>query len=294
MTHLDEPESPFITRRFRTAALFLSTCGLVAVLVVLFGSPAADPASAGPPRTTSTLFPSSVGAGVASTQSPTASAMPDTPDSSLIATDPLFASSAASDPAAASVCGLPQGDQTIPVAPPTAVWQFVGNRIAAPFSEVYGPGQVSAEGIGNCFARSPTGALFAMMQSVAWTAAPSDRVSQAAVVSQRGSRTNLYEQAISAAEFEDAAAATGFPADNTTLVKQTLLGYTFIDYTPGRATIAVAVGIGDPSRGQSYQPSLFTGVVLWESGDWKFVYSAQTAGSMAPILSSGQYTAWTA
>ena len=74
----------------------------------------------------------------------------------------------------------------------------------------------------------------------------------------------------------------------------TLLGFRFVDYTPTRASIALAIGAGDPSRSSTYQPSMITAVVTWEGGDWKFVYSDQTGATAAPIISTEQYTAWAA
>lgn len=271
---------PFSTRSFRIAALFLLACGAAAVLIAVIGTPAirVDTTAAVPAATTSTPAAASP-----TTPSPTAVPRPAaaTPEPDLLADT-------------SSVCGLGSGDQGIPTAAPAATWQILGGRVAAPASATFGPAVVSPEGIGGCFAHSPTGALFAMMQSVALTSAPPDQLSQVAVVTQRGSRSNFYDTALAEAQQEDKSAVSAMPADSSTLVKQALLGYTFIDYTPDRATIAVAVGIGDPSRPGSYQPSMFTGVVVWENGDWRFVYSAQTAGSMAPILSQGQYTRWAA
>jgi hypothetical protein len=276
----DPATGPFSTPAFRLAGLFLLACVVAGALVVLIGAPAT---SAGNPAASEPIYPSST-------------APAPQPTSSMTAFESTTSVSADSEPEAesTSVCGLPAGEQSIPVAAPSATWQIVGGRVAAPGSAVFGPAVVSPEGIGGCFAHSPTGALFAMMQSVALSSAAPDRIPQVAVVTQRGSRTNLFDAALMEAQREDAAAVSAMPADSSTLVKHTLLGYTFIDYTPGRATIAVAVGIGDPLSPQRYQPSMFTGVVRWEGGDWKFVYSAQTAGSMAPILSRGQYTRWAA
>lgn len=268
---------PFGTPAFRSAGLFLLACVIAGALVVLIGAPATTAGNQAAPAA----------------PSPTAPA-PQPTSAMMTALESTLSSDLEPEAESTSVCGLPAGEQSIPVAAPPATWQIVGGRVAAPASAVFGPVVVSPEGVGNCFAHSPTGALFAMMQSVALSSASPDQIPQVAVVTQRGSRTNLFDSALAEAQREDAAAVSAMPADSSTLVKQTLLGYTFIDYTPGRATIAVAVGIGDPSSPQSYQPSMFTGVVLWEGGDWKFVYSAQTAGSMAPILSQGQYTRWAA
>lgn len=62
---------------------------------------------------------------------------------------------------AASMCGLQDGDQSIPSEGPSAKWVLVG-RTAIPTSKEYGPGKI-AEGVPECFARSPLGAVFAAM-----------------------------------------------------------------------------------------------------------------------------------
>jgi len=117
------------------------------------------------------------------------------------------------------------------------------------------------------------------------------------VVTQRGSRTGQYAQALTAAKTQDSGGSgvgSRMPSDASTTPKVTLLGFRFVDYTPDRTTIAVAVGVGDPARSGSYQPAMLTAVLAWEGGDWKFVYSDQTGATAAPIISTEQYTAWAA
>jgi len=194
-----------------------------------------------------------------------------------------------------SSCGLPAGGQQIPTAAPAGSWQIVAG-IAVPISPVFGPARLVG-GIGTCYARSPTGALFAMMDTLALTEAPSDQISATAVVTRRGSRTGQYAQALTAAKTQDSGGSgvgSRMPSDASTTPKVTLLGFRFVDYTPDRATIAVAVGVGDPARSGSYQPAMLTAVLAWEGGDWKFVYSDQTGATAAPIISTEQYTAWAA
>ncbi len=178
----------------------------------------------------------------------------------------------------------------LPSTPPAASWTFVGT-IAVPVSRQYGPG-TSAGGIGNCYAHSPTGALFAMVDTLGLTEVGSDQISAVRVVEQRGSRSGDYATALAEAQQQDAQIV--MPADSSTAQKVTILGYRYVDYSPDRATIAVAVGIGDPSRQATYQPSMITATVTWEAGDWKFVYSAATAQTTAPIISTAQYTPWAA
>lgn len=201
------------------------------------------------------------------------------------------AGASSSSSTSASACGLPAGGQAVPSTPPSATsWQFIGS-IAVPTSKVYGPAKVIG-GIGSCFAHSPTGALFAMENAVALTEVPSDQISAVAVVERRGSRSAAYAQALQEAEQEDS--ATSLPSDPSTTPKVTLIGFRYVDYTPDRATISLAIGLGDPSMPSTYQPSLLTAVVAWEGGDWRFVYSGDSTVPMSPIVSTEQYTPWAA
>ncbi len=147
-------------------------------------------------------------------------------------------------------------------------------------------------GIGNCYVHSPTGALFALVNTLALTEVGSGQISAAAVVEQRGSRSGDYAAALAEARQQDGRAA--MPDDVSTDQRVAVLGYRYVDYTPARATIAVAMGIGDPNRQATYQPSMLTASVAWEGGDWKFIYSASTARTVAPIVSTEQYTPWSA
>jgi hypothetical protein len=284
MTPDESEPGPLHTRRFRAAALFLTACLVTGALLLVLGR-----------SDTATTTPALVPRPLPSPQPPMpATATGEIGDDSTGLVTHHPSTSDAEPSGAPSACEVPRGDQAVPMAGPPASWQIIAGRVAAPFSPVFGPAVISAQGVGGCFAHSPTGALFALFQSLALSAAPADRVSQVAVVSERGSRTNMFAAALQEARQEDVTAATRMPSDPSTLPRQTLLGFHFIDYVDTRATIAVAVGIGDPSNTSEYQPSMVTGVMAWEDDDWKFVYSAQTAGSMAPIISAAQYVPWRA
>ena len=287
----DDESSAFASTSFVLSALFLAGV-IVAAIVLVAGRPHASvAATAG----TAPAGPSAVLQ--STTASPTAGSTSMSANVDVESAGPAASSSALPIGAApagwASSCGLPGGGQEVPVTAPTGTWQIVAG-IAVPISPVFGPGRLVG-GIGACYAHNPTGALFAMMDTLALTEAPSDQIPATAVVTQRGSRTAQYTQALAAAQAQDSGGAgPHMPSDPSTTPKMTLLGFRFVDYTPARATIAVAVGIGDPSRSSTYQPAMVTAVVTWEGGDWKFVYSAQTGATAAPIISTEQYTAWAA
>ncbi|WP_420116579.1 hypothetical protein [Micromonospora sp.] len=270
-----DDSTPFSSTAWKVSAIFLALVVAALGYLLITGRPSDQPPAAAAATPTSTPP-------VTESGPPTTSAAPTT--STAPATTQL--------PGGPSICGLPDGDQTLPVTPPAASWATVGS-MAAPNSPIYGPGVISDDGIGNCYAHSPTGALFALVNAVVLTNTKADQFSQVAIVQQRGSRTNLYDQVLVDATKEDAEAGSKMPTDPSTTDKVTVLGYQYIDYAPDRATIAVALGIGQPGT-STYQPSMLTGVVVWEDGDWKWVYSLQTAGSMSPIISQKQYKPWAA
>ena len=278
-----EERSALTSTPFILSVLFL--VGVVVAGVAL--------AVTGPKRSAASTSPTSTAEAAAMPVGPAApipSPAAVAPPQSVEATVSIGGSTAAAVP---SVCGLPAGDQVVPTTAPTGSWQIVAG-IAVPISPVFGPARLVG-GISSCYAHDPTGALFSMMDTLALTEVPSDQISAAAMVTERGSRSGQYAQALAAAKAQDGAGAgSKMPSDPSTTPKVTLLGFRFVDYTPTRATIAVAIGVGDPSRSSTYQPSMITAVVTWEGGDWKFVYSDQTGATAAPIISTEQYTAWAA
>jgi hypothetical protein len=86
-----------------------------------------------------------------------------TPDTGTAnpAVAPAPAQPAGADPDA-SVCGLDAGSQGIPTAAPKATWKLRGTVAVPTAPKSFGP-QSSDGGVPSCFAHSPTGALFAMV-----------------------------------------------------------------------------------------------------------------------------------
>ena len=288
----DDDTAWYLQTGFLLSAGFLALLLIVGLILVLTGP--TRHASAGP----STPAPMSAPVQVSTAVDPTSARSqvqqppPSTRGSSALPIAPPPGVPPVGPPTGApgSVCGLAAGGQELPLTPPAASWTFVGT-IPIPISRQYGPA-TDVDDIGNCYAHSPTGALFAMVDTLGLTEVGSDQISAAQVVEQRGSRSGDYATALAEAQRQDAQIV--MPADSSTAQKITILGYRYVDYSPQRATVAVAVGIGDPTRQATYQPSMITATVTWEAGDWKFVYSAATAQTTAPIISTEQYTAWAA
>ena len=291
----DDDTAWYLQTGFLLSAGFLALLLIVGLILVLTGPTRRDGDGSGYSRSTAptTSTPTQVGTTAAPTSAVSKAQEPTRTTRGTAAPMPVVSGpSPTNGPANApgSVCGLAAGDQSLPLTPPAASWTFVGT-IAVPISRQYGPA-TAVDGIGNCYAHSPTGALFAMVDTLGLTEVGGDQISAAKVVEERGSRSGDYATALTEAQQQDAQIV--MPADSSTAQKITVLGYRYVDYSPARATIAIAVGLGDPTRQATYQPSTITATVTWEAGDWKFVYSAATAQTTAPIISTEQYTAWAA
>lgn len=192
-----------------------------------------------------------------------------------------------------SVCGLPAGDQTVPITPPAAdTWQLLGGQ-AVPYSATFGPAQVDDLGIGDCYAHSPTGAVFAAVGTVAALNLPIEVSNPLEVMDRRVAPVGeVYLEVRSQAERDVAASADRMPSDDASAVPVALLGFTVTDYTPQRAIVTLAVSVGDPARPENYLQAMMPVAMSWHGGDWKLVYTAAML-SPQPVVSPDQYVRWT-
>jgi hypothetical protein len=176
---------------------------------------------------------------------------------------------ASSQPAAsaASVCGLPAGDQAKPASPLSETkWELVG-KIAAPTSPAqFGPGRRDANGLRSCFAHSPTGALYAAANITALSSAGKARL--------------VFEDlAVPSAE-RDAVLAQPDQSPTSATTAQ-IAGYQIRSYSSDRAVIVIAAK-GDNGALVSVPVPL-----QWYGGDWKFIVpaSGSTGAGQIPDLS---------
>jgi len=162
-----------------------------------------------------------------------------------------------------SVCGLPDGDQTIPATAPTTDWYFKG-KVAAPRSSELGPGK--SDDVASCFARNPSGALFAA-------------ATFAADIYPRDARTKrvLKLRAVPGTEL-DATLAEDLGAAGP--ISQ-IAGFRFEDYTKDRATITLAARLTDGPNAGALGATPMT--LAWRNGDW---YLQLQASSESIVLTS--------
>ncbi|MBT2550916.1 hypothetical protein [Arthrobacter sp. ISL-65] len=182
------------------------------------------------------------------------------------------ASTQPSAAAAASVCGLPSGNQAKPATAPTDTkWELVG-KVAAPTSPTeFGPGKTEANGLRSCFAHSPTGALYAAANMTALSAA--------------GKADLVYEQLALPSPERDAVLKSSPTAAPNSVTAQ-LAGFTFRSYEADRAVIDLAF------KGANGTFVSIPVPLQWYGGDWKFVVPATGDTGARQITDLGGYIEW--
>lgn len=173
-----------------------------------------------------------------------------------------------------SVCGLSDGSQAVPTDTPEGLWVF-RNGLAAPTSDVYGPGEQSgAEGSAqSCFAHNPVGALFAVANYSVDTASPE--------VSDDGLRDRMASDSTSQ--------AVDFSDRDIGPTSAQFAGFNIVDYTNERTTLQLVLRSSAPEAPGQLVALTYT--VAWERGDWKIVApQGEFAAVQIPDLSG--YVPW--
>lgn len=171
-----------------------------------------------------------------------------------------------------SLCGLPDGDQSIPTTAPSASWEL-SDKVAAPRSASYGPGRY-ANAPRSCFAHNPTGALFAAINYYADTTNPA--VSDAEISERLFSDANKNRSGTD-------------EADDTGATYQ-VSGFRVEDATASRVSVAVVVRSTEgPTAGQQ-AAIIFT--LGWQSGDWKVIVPPGGEPPTTVLASLSGYVPW--
>jgi hypothetical protein len=185
-----------------------------------------------------------------------------------------------------SVCGLDAGDQALPDSAPEAKWVLRGTVAVPSAPSTFGPQSV-AGGVPSCFAHSPTGALFAMVNVQAAMSAfakkpgryPIDKVLR--MIAAGPGRDVL----------KDAAARAPVAKKGATTSGAEVAGFNIVRYEPGTAVIDLAFG-GDRPETAGYVHGQST--MRWEDGDWKLVLAQNGApfDAVQPIADLTGYVPW--
>ncbi|MET3937058.1 hypothetical protein [Arthrobacter sp. OAP107] len=174
--------------------------------------------------------------------------------------------------AAASVCGLPSGDQAKPATAPTDTkWELVG-KVAAPTSPTqFGPGKTEPNGLRSCFAHSPTGALYA--------------AANVAVLSATGKARLVYEQLAVPSPERDALLNQPEPQETSAVTAQ-IAGFQIRSYDADRAVIVIA------AKGSNGALVSVPVPLQWHGGDWKVVVPATGSTGGGQISDLSGYIPW--
>ncbi len=182
--------------------------------------------------------------------------------------------------AEASICGLPAGDQSVPNAAPTnTTWTLIGTAAAPQAPQTIGPKTV-AHSVHTCFAHSPLGALYAAVNFVASTSAPSERTAAVTYLAASGPGRNLT---LSREQREK-----GGSADKGGLQ---VAGFAFTTYSPSSAVLDLALRVDGGARtGYVHLPL----AMHWQDGDWKYVIpeTGEPFGTLQRLSDLSGYITW--
>ena len=180
-----------------------------------------------------------------------------------------------------SVCGLPASEETeLTDPPPGTDWETVGT-MPAPSLEEAGPGVTDDDGVRQCYARSPEGALAAAANVQAMGTDPDLAQPMSAVMLAEGegreaALADLEEQGLAGSE--DAGMRTE------------VVGFNILGYSPDHARVDLAV---ESSTGLFASS---TTDLVWEEGDWKVRLNTegQPIIPIAQISDAANYITWSA
>lgn len=215
------------------------------------------------------------GGGGASSPAPPAAAAP-----TGRAAPPLRSSASSGSAAVARVgaapqgCSLPAGAQAEPTTAPQASWELVGSMAAPSAPSTVGPQHV-VDGVRECFAHSPAGALFAAVNFWAQGTAQPEAV--------------LYRALAADTPQRSAAIVDGEknPSERLdTMTKLQVAGFAITAYTPQTAAVTLVFQVANGAYASV--PS----TMRWERGDWRYVISPEGLPGAGQIADLSGYVAW--
>lgn len=238
-----EPSAPTASPGFVASAVLVGAIALVGVVVVAF-----------------LLWPSS-----------------DEPADDTAA-EPEPTESSPSTEGGESVCGLPSSDETELTEPPAGTeWETVGT-MSAPTLEEAGPGVTDDNGVRQCYALSPEGAVLAAANVLAMGTDP-DLVQP------------MNEVMLAEGEGRDAVLADlEGQAPGGQDMRTQVEGFNLLGYGPNHARVDLAM------EGSTGVFASVTTDLVWEDGDWKVRLNTegQPIIPVAQIPDASGYITWSA
>jgi hypothetical protein len=168
--------------------------------------------------------------------------------------------------------GEPSGDVTELA---TAQWLMVGT-VAAPHIQGVGPMEVSANGVPRCFAETPSGAVLAAANYIAFGSGKPDHGAE------------LAASAIAPGLGQNAAIEAAGAASGASPGTVQIAGYRLDRYDPESTDMALVVRTADGSYASGDL------VLKWIQGDWKLIADPGTGqlAELRAIASLGGFTPW--
>lgn len=175
------------------------------------------------------------------------------------ATPPAASSAASTTPASAaaprsdSECGLPDVQLAGTVTTtPAAAWELLGS-VMVPTSPQAGPGKVDADGVRHCYARTPTGAVFA---AVGFTGAAMTLAVERSAVAKLTVPPAARQKALATLD-----AGTD---DGKSPYRAAFAGFRLMSYDGSTAAVDVAFTLPALGRSGAQMVNL-----VWQDGDWR-------------------------
>jgi hypothetical protein len=191
-------------------------------------------------------------------------------------TSSAAASTGASAGAGKSVCGLPSSTETALGAAPKSKWELVG-KIAAPTDpKTFGPGVTDGDGFRSCFAKSPTGALYAAANILAMGSSGDPVLSQKAT-----------DKLLMPGPGRDIARADSSSTSTSNATVQ-FRGFVIKSYSLSTANVDIAFQTDKGMLGHAVLP------LQWADGDWKLAIadSGQLINKIAQLRDLSGFIAW--
>lgn len=184
-------------------------------------------------------------------------------------------SSTATSGAEESICGLPSSDSTALGAAPKSTWMLLGTMAVPSDPATVGPGTTGASGLKSCFARSPSGALYAAANI--WAA------------SFNGYANEVYTELAADSPSRDKALQAikeGKDLGGGNAPKVQIAGFILHSYTPEAAVVELALKSADGGLGA------ITTSLVWEKGDWKLDVPTAGGGKVRQVSDLSAYIPW--
>lgn len=175
-----------------------------------------------------------------------------------------------------SVCGLPSSTETALGAAPESKWELVGKMTAPTEPKTFGPGVTDEDGFRSCFAKSPTGALYAAANILALGSSGDPVLNRKAT-----------DKLLMPGPGRDIARADSSTKSTSNTTVQ-FRGFVIKSYSPSAANVDLAFQTDKGMLGHAVLP------LQWADGDWKLAIadSGQLINEMAQLRDLSGFIAW--